>query len=106
MTEPTESGRSTPARIDCETAVRRLWDYIDGRLATMARDEVDTHLATCENCPPHFAFARTMRGALASIMPGPADADTEARLRERVRVALTAARIERAAQCDRCDDES
>jgi anti-sigma factor RsiW len=85
--------------------VRRLWDYIDGRLATMARGEVDAHLATCERCPPHFAFARTMRSALASIAPAAAGAEDEARLRERVRVALTAARIERSAQCDSCDDD-
>jgi hypothetical protein len=40
MTEPTKSAHPTPAPIDCETAVRRLWDYIDGRLATMAQDEL------------------------------------------------------------------
>jgi anti-sigma factor RsiW len=105
MTEPITGGRPTPAPIDCETAVRRLWHYIDGRLATMARDDVDAHLATCEGCPPHFAFARTMRGALASIAPAPAGTEDEARLRVRVRVALTAARIERAAQYDRHDDD-
>lgn len=104
--EPTGSGHETRAPIDCDTAVRRLWDYIDGRLATMAREEVDAHLATCERCPPHFAFARTMRGVLASIVPPVADAEYEARLRERVRVALTAARVERAVSCDRRDDDA
>lgn len=105
MTERFTSGLPTPAPIDCETAVRRLWDYIDGRLATMARDEVDAHLETCEQCPPHFDFARTMRGALAASAPSPAGADDEARLRERVRVALTAARVERAANGEQRDDE-
>jgi len=103
--QPTGSGRESHAPIDCDTAVRRLWDYIDGRLATMARDEVDAHLATCERCPAHFAFARTMRGVLASIVPAAADAEYEARLRERVHVALTAARVERAAGCERPDSD-
>jgi anti-sigma factor RsiW len=94
------------APIDCDTAVRRLWDYIDGRLPAMARVEVDAHLATCEGCPPHFAFARTMRRALASIAPASVGAEEEARLRERVRVALTAARIERAARGRRAEDDT
>lgn len=73
--------------IDCETAVRRLWDYLDGRLPARAHDEVEAHLAVCAVCPPHFAFARAIRGTLAASAPPAVDAD-EARLRERVRRAL------------------
>ena len=80
--------RATPAPIDCHTAVQRLWDYLDGRLPQMARDEVEAHLAVCALCPPHFAFARTMQRALAASAPPPATADEAARLRERVRRAL------------------
>jgi hypothetical protein len=56
----------------------------------MAHHEVEMHLATCELCPPHFAFARTMRGALAASGPPRVLPDEEARLRERVRGALRA----------------
>ena len=101
---PIDGGRPTPARIECERAVRRLWDYVDGRLATMARDEVDAHLATCEGCPPHFAFARAMRDALAASAPGPVSADEDGRLRQRVRIALATARVERAAGGERRND--
>ena len=84
----TTSTTSPAGPIDCETAVRRLWDYLDGRLPPVAHDEVEAHLATCVLCPPHFSFARTMQRALAaSAAPPVADAD-EARLRERVRRAL------------------
>ncbi len=78
---------ATAAPIDCETAVRRLWDYVDGRLLSDRRDEVEAHLAACAVCPPHFAFARAIRDALAAPPPPVADAD-EARLRERVRATL------------------
>ena len=78
----------SPEPIDCETAVRCLWDYLDGRLPSGARGEVEAHLAVCESCPPHFAFAKEMRATLAtSGVPVITDAE-EAELRERVRAAL------------------
>ena len=80
--------RPLPDPIDCRTAVRRLWDFLDGRLPEIARQEVEAHLATCELCPPHFAFASTMRNALAAAAAPPILADEEVVLRERVRAAL------------------
>lgn len=88
MTESAHEGGAAPAPYECETAVRRLWDFVDGRLPSMARDEVEAHLATCALCPPHFAFARAMRRGLAASAPPPLRVDEEARLRERVSRAL------------------
>jgi anti-sigma factor RsiW len=56
-----------PAPIECETAVRRLWDYVDGRLPVLAHGEVQAHLATCILCAPSFAFARAMKEALGEL---------------------------------------
>ena len=78
---------SAPVAIDCETAVRRLWDHLDGRLPLRAREEVEAHLDACALCPPHFEFARAMRAALARAEP-PAVADGDDPLRQRVRAAL------------------
>ncbi len=88
MTRAAASGSSGPAPIDCTTAVMRLWDYLDGRLPDMARDEVELHLATCALCPPHFDFASEMRRALARSAPQRLPAGDESRLRARVRRAL------------------
>ena len=88
MTMPGTLRGAPPAPIDCVTAVRRLWDFLDGRLATMAREEVELHLATCELCPPHFAFARRTLAGLAASTPPALPDDEEARLRDRVRSAL------------------
>ena len=76
--------------IDCETAVRRLWDYLDGRLGAVPREEVEAHLAWCEMCPPHFAFGREIQAALAASTARRDDGadDAEAALRARVRDAL------------------
>jgi anti-sigma factor RsiW len=77
-----------PDAIACVTAVRRLWDYLDGRLAPVAHDEVEAHLATCEKCPPHFMFAERMKRSLAGASTPAISIDDEARLSRRVREAL------------------
>ena len=73
--------------IDCETTVRRLWDYLDGRVSSMAREDVEAHLASCELCAPHFIFASDMRSALAASLPV-VSSEEESELRYRVRSAL------------------
>ena len=93
MTPPLPPERA-PAAIDCETAVRRLWDHLDGRLPARERAEVEAHLDTCALCPPHFDFARTMHSALAASAPPQVPNDEEARLRERVRSALRSLRTD------------
>lgn len=87
MNPRTPSG-SSRSPIDCSTAVRRLWDYLDGRLPAMSRGEVEAHLAICAGCPPHFEFARTMKRALADAAPPDMLPEDEARLRARVRDVL------------------
>jgi anti-sigma factor RsiW len=79
------------APISCETAVRRLWDYLDGGLAAPARGEVEAHLATCADCPPHFAFAARTLDALAAARPDAPSPDEDAALRVRVQAALNTA---------------
>ena len=44
--------------IDCRTAVRQLWDYLDGELDDQRMDEVRQHLDTCKHCLPHAEFGR------------------------------------------------
>jgi anti-sigma factor RsiW len=80
-----------PAPISCETAVRRLWDYLDGGLAAPAHGEVEAHLVTCAQCPPHFAFAARTLAALAAARPPDAAPEEHATLRARVRDALDGA---------------
>ena len=79
---------ANPTAIDCLTAVRRLWDYLDGRLSVVAHEEVEAHLAICEHCPPHFVFAERMKQSLVKTAPSAISTEDEARLRDRVRAAL------------------
>ncbi len=76
-----------PSSIDCETAVRRLWDYLDAELDDRRFAEVAAHLDACRRCPPHFDFARTLLDAVAAARREP---DRPEALRERVVRALRA----------------
>jgi anti-sigma factor RsiW len=87
MMEPGTAGAARRGDIDCETTVRRLWDYLDARVSSMAREDVEAHLASCELCAPHFVFAREMRSALAASLPVISSGE-ESELRYRVRSAL------------------
>ncbi|HKW48809.1 MAG TPA: sigma-70 family RNA polymerase sigma factor [Gemmatimonadaceae bacterium] len=81
-----------PTLIDCETTVRRLWDYIDNRSSRLDREEVDAHLQTCSLCARRFAFARAMKDALGQLNSAEAlalpDGESRVSLRARVRAAL------------------
>ncbi len=50
--------------IDCLTAVRQLWDYLDEELSEERMAAVRHHLARCERCLPHHDFSRRFLEAL------------------------------------------
>ena len=75
------SGASAHATLDCLAVVRRLWDYLDGRLPTDEAAAIDAHLAGCGECPPHFAFERAFLAAVSAARPHDPDVT---RLRARV----------------------
>ncbi len=58
-----------PALIDCETAVRALYDYLDGRLPDATRSAVEAHVETCRTCASHFTFARRLIELVPSALP-------------------------------------
>lgn len=51
--------------IDCLTAVRQLWDYLDSELDDQRMVEVRQHLLTCKACLPHAEFGRRFIQALS-----------------------------------------
>ena len=50
--------------IDCQTAVRQLWDYLDEELNDQRMDEVRQHLETCQHCLEHAEFGQRFIQAL------------------------------------------
>ncbi len=54
-----------PRAIDCTTAVRQLWDFLDSELDDQRMVEVRQHLLTCKVCLPHAEFGRRFIQALS-----------------------------------------
>ena len=52
--------------IDCQTAVRQLWDYLDEELDDRRMSEVRQHLESCSHCLPHAEFGARFIQALSS----------------------------------------
>jgi anti-sigma factor (TIGR02949 family) len=56
-----------PPVIDCLTAVRQLWDYLDDELTEERLRAVQHHLESCGDCLPHRDFARQFLQALQAV---------------------------------------
>jgi anti-sigma factor RsiW len=78
--------------IDCDTAVRRLWDYLDDELDAPRFAEVEQHLATCAGCTEHVQFLRAFLQAVQEVGAAPVTAYSlsEDALRRRVVARLAA----------------
>jgi putative zinc finger protein len=49
--------------IDCEEALRRLFDYIDTELAGEPQREMEHHLERCRSCFSRLEFEKRTQGA-------------------------------------------
>lgn len=71
--------------IDCEEAIRRLAEYLDGELAGREASEVERHLETCRSCWSRAEFERRLRDRLADLRREQVDPDFEGRIRSLLR---------------------
>jgi anti-sigma factor (TIGR02949 family) len=51
-------------KLDCEAAMRRLWEYLDRELTGDTREAVRVHLHECASCYGHYEFERAFLAAL------------------------------------------
>jgi anti-sigma factor (TIGR02949 family) len=58
--------QDNPRHVDCEEAMRCLWDYLDGELSPAEERAVRTHIAICTRCYPRMAFDKAFLGAIAA----------------------------------------
>ena len=86
MTQP------LPHPIDCQSAMRRLWEYLDGTLAPTDAEAIRAHVAECAACRAHTEFERNL---LHSITAAREEHDDPERLRSAVLDKLRAAGLPR-----------
>jgi anti-sigma factor (TIGR02949 family) len=64
--------------IDCEEALRKLFDFIDQELDGDERDAMQRHLATCRGCFSRANFEQRLKEKVHELRPDdPAPAASE-----------------------------
>lgn len=69
------------SQIECEEAIRKLLDYLDGEIGEPDRHQVARHLETCRACYSRAEFERRLRGLVAEAGEVPAPASLRRRVR-------------------------
>ncbi len=69
----------------CQESLEKLYDFLDGELPDVTRDQVAEHLEVCRSCYPHFNFERLFLDRLAAVGETP---EARPELAERIRALL------------------
>jgi anti-sigma factor (TIGR02949 family) len=56
-----------PRTIDCEEALRQLFDYLDAELPAERIDDMEWHLRRCRSCFSRAQFERRLKSRLAAL---------------------------------------
>ncbi len=70
-----------PQELDCRTAMRQLYDFLDGELSEHVAAQIRDHLARCQPCFAHTSFERDL---LTAIGKGWQNVSASADLRQRI----------------------
>ncbi len=81
MAHAAPGATSTSPMLDCESAMRQLWDYLDGELTPDRMAAVRAHLELCKRCYPQLEFERSFLDAVANTAREHSDPE---RLRRRL----------------------
>lgn len=90
MTDRSSSGSSSQPSgsrppVDCMTALRELWDFLDGELTAERLEAIRHHVRICSRCFPSYELEKTFLEAIAATRP---ECRAPERLRDRVEAAL------------------
>jgi mycothiol system anti-sigma-R factor len=67
--------------IDCEEALRRLFDYLDAELTGEPQREMQQHLERCRSCFSRVEFEKRLKAYTAQLGEEPVPPDVEQRIR-------------------------
>lgn len=73
----------TDRQLDCTSAMRQLFDYLDEELTDERIEAVAEHLRGCRSCHPHYDFEKMVLETLHSLREqGNAPGELRARVME------------------------
>ena len=70
---------------NCEEALRRLAEYLDGELNSDDAKGVASHLETCRSCYSRAEFERLLKTRVAELRACEMESDFERRIRTMIR---------------------
>ena len=70
-----------PRVIDCEEALRRLFEYLDAELQGETQREMAQHLERCRSCFSRVEFEKRLKAYTAELRHEPVPADVAHRIR-------------------------
>ena len=68
--------------IDCEEALRRLFEFLDAELHGTPQQEIEQHLARCRGCFSRFEFERRLKNHVADLGSEPVPMELQQRIRK------------------------
>jgi mycothiol system anti-sigma-R factor len=68
--------------IDCEEALRRLFDYLDAELHGEPEREMQQHLERCRTCFSRLEFEKRLKAHVGELRSEPVPAELQERIRK------------------------
>jgi anti-sigma factor (TIGR02949 family) len=68
--------------IDCEEALRRLFEYLDAELLDESQREMEQHLERCRSCFSRVEFEKELKAYTAELRSAPVPPELELRIRK------------------------
>jgi mycothiol system anti-sigma-R factor len=68
--------------IDCEEALRRLFEYLDAELNGEPQREIEQHLERCRSCFSRVEFEKQLKVYTAELGREPVPSELDARVRK------------------------
>ena len=66
--------------IDCEEALRRLFEYLDAELPGEPQREIEQHLERCRSCFSRVEFEKRLKAYTAELGREPVPSELEVRI--------------------------
>ena len=72
----------TKHEIDCEQALKQIFEFIDHELVEGEREAMQHHLHTCKSCFSRFEFERRLKQKLGDLCENEVSSDASDRMKK------------------------